>query len=154
MARADCLIVLPEDVRAVAAGTPVDVWLLVGHRCGSAPRRYRPRATAGRWSDPLPARPDRGGRRPRYAMGEGTALRRRGDTKGPGPPSPETATPAVEPLVRSPATGGRSFVSRAGYPPRTESIPEQSIDRPGHRERKPAMCTVRPNDSTVRRSGR
>ncbi|HVL83102.1 MAG TPA: gephyrin-like molybdotransferase Glp [Pseudonocardia sp.] len=30
MARADCLIVLPEDVRAVAAGTPVDVWLLDG----------------------------------------------------------------------------------------------------------------------------
>src|SRR5882757_1859795 len=29
-------------------------------------------------------------------------------SKRPEPPSPETATPAVEPLVRSPATSGRS----------------------------------------------
>ena len=66
---------------------------------GSAPRR----------SDPVGPRL----RRSRYARARGHRLPCCGcrgagapQRKGPGPSSPETTTPAVEPLVRSPATGG------------------------------------------------
>src|SRR5882757_10829768 len=50
-------------------------------------------------------------------------------SKRPEPPSPETTTPAVEPLVRSPATGGRSVAILPRFPgalPKYRRAPDRS----------------------------
>src|SRR4029079_9917229 len=97
----------------------------------------------GSWKQP---RGDPAGREDAATVREGEGI------KGPGPPSPETTTPAVEPLVRSPATGGRSVALRGVYPPRTESIQSiwSTVQITGIRT--PRMCTDRPNTHLLRRS--
>ena len=74
-------------------------------------------------------------------------LRRRGrarERKGPGPPSPETTTPAVEPLVRSPATGGRSFACGRLPGPR-DKYPRASDRSSRSRREEPRDVPDRPN---------
>src|SRR6185437_1433680 len=97
----------PDDVRKGESGR-----VRLGHRGGSAPRRGGPDGPRGGVTV-REARPPLGG-----------AGR---DSKGPGPSSPETTTPAVEPLVRSPATGGRSLLRSVTRPARKVSPSDPEI---------------------------
>src|SRR5882724_8794318 len=64
-------------------------------------------------------------------------------SKRPEPPSPETATPAVEPLVRSPAPSGRPV--DGGLPTVLQIIPEPPPGGPAQSRETRCTWTVRTN---------